>query len=98
MMYLPAIWLFTGISMLLFGLIPRLAALSWAALGIIVIIDLLGEFFDISQWILDISPFTQVPRLLVGDTLENSLILILVVAWALIIIGIVGYQRRDING
>jgi len=98
MMYLPAVWLFTGISMLLFGLVPRLAALSWVTLGIIVIIDLLGEFFDISQWIMDISPFTQVPRLLVGDTLENSFILILVVAWALIIIGIASYQRRDING
>ena len=98
LVYLPAIWLFTGITMLLFGLIPRLAALSWVALALVVVIDLLGEFFDISQWILDISPFTHVPRLLAGDTVENSLILLFVVAFALILIGIVGYQRRDING
>jgi ABC-2 type transport system permease protein len=33
LMYLPAIWLFTGIAMFLFGLIPRLASLSWAILA-----------------------------------------------------------------
>lgn len=98
LVYLPAVWLFTGISMVLFGIIPRLAALSWVSLAIVVIIDLLGEFFDISQWILDISPFTHVPRLLAGDTVENSLILLFVVAFTLILIGIWGYQRRDING
>lgn len=95
--YLPAIWVFTGISMVLFGLIPRLTALSWISLGIIVIIDLLGEFFDINQWILDISPFTHVPRLLAGDTIENSLILLLALALFLILIGILGYRRRDIS-
>ncbi len=98
LVYLPAVWFFTGISMLLFGLMPRLAALSWMTLGIIVIIDLLGEFFDISQWIKDISPFTHIPRLLVGDTAGNSLILLLVISFTLILIGIWGYKRRDING
>ncbi|MCE5214819.1 MAG: hypothetical protein LLF83_08890 [Methanobacterium sp.] len=98
LMYLPAIWLFTGISMVLFGLKPRIASLSWVALAVIIVIDLLGEFFDINQWILNISPFTQVPQLLAGDTIEAPLILILVIAALLIIIGILGYQRRDIMG
>ena len=98
LMYLPAIWLFTGISMLLFGLVPRLAAFSWVALVLVVIIDLLGEFFDLNQWILDISPFTHVPRLMVGDEISSSLILLFVGAMALIFVGIWGYRRRDVNG
>jgi ABC-2 type transport system permease protein len=98
LMYLPAIWLFTGISMALFGLKPRLASLSWAALAMIVIIDLLGQFLDISQWILNISPFTQVPHLLAGDTIETPLILLLAVAVLFILIGVLAYQRRDIMG
>jgi ABC-2 type transport system permease protein len=98
LLYLPAVWLFTGISMLLFGLIPRLASLSWFALALVVIIDLLGEFFDISQWILDISPFTHVPRLMAGDSISGSLILLFVVAMVLILGGIWGYRRRDVNG
>lgn len=76
LVYLPAIWLFTGVSMVLFGLLPRLASLSWMALAVVVIIDLLGEFFDISQWILNISPFTHIPMLLAGDTIETPLILL----------------------
>lgn len=98
LVYLPAVWLFTGISMILFGLIPRMVALSWVALALVVIIDLLGEFFDISQWILDISPFTHVPRLMAGDSVTGSLILLFVAAMVLILGGIWGYQRRDVNG
>lgn len=95
--YLPAIWVFTGISIVIFGLIPRLTGLSWAALGLIVIIDLLGEFFDVNQWILNISPFTHVPKLFAGDTIGLSIILLLGVAVMLIVIGLVGFQRRDIT-
>lgn len=98
LLYLPAIWVLTGISMLLFGLKPHLASLSWAALGLFFIIDLIGEIFDFSPWIKDLSPFTQVPKLFAGDTIGWSLILVIALAFSLIILGIAGYQRRDING
>lgn len=97
LVYLPAIWLFTGISMFLFGLKPRLASLSWIILAAIVIINLLGEFFDINQWVLNISPFTHVPRLLAGDVLEPPIIMLLVVTLVLVLIGLLAYQRRDIT-
>ena len=98
LVYLPAIWLFTGLSMILFGLKTRLASLSWLALAMVVVIDLVGEFFDLNQWILNISPFTHIPRLLAGDTIETPLILLSVVAFLFIIMGVVFYQRRDIIG
>ncbi|MGF7117609.1 ABC transporter permease [Methanobacterium oryzae] len=97
LVYLPAVWIFTGISMTFFGLIPRLTALSWVALGLVVIIDLLGEFFDINQLILDISPFTHVPKLLAGDSVGLPIVLVLVAAAILMVIGIMGFQRRDIT-
>lgn len=95
--YLPAIWIFTGISMLLFGFVPRLTGLSWVALGLVVIIDLLGEFFDINQWILNISPFTHVPNLFAGDTVGAPIIVLLGVAFAFMFIGIIGFKHRDID-
>lgn len=98
LMYLPAIWLFTGISMVLFGLSSRLASLSWVALAVVVVIDLLGEFLDISQWILNISPFTYVPKLLAGDTIEAPLIFLSVAAVLIILMGLVLYRHRDIMG
>jgi polyether ionophore transport system permease protein len=98
LMYLPAVWMITGITMLLFGLLPRLTALSWAVLGLFVFVDLLGEFFDISQWIMNLSPFTQVPKLFAGDTVGTSLGWLFVLAVALMFIGLLGYRHRDING
>lgn len=94
--YLPAIWILTGVTILLFGLLPRLTALNWAVLGLFVFIDLLGEFFDISQWILNISPFTQVPHLFTGEDITFSLGWIFIVAVILIIIGWWGFNLRDI--
>ncbi len=96
--YLPAVWILTGITMLLFGLIPRLTSLSWAALGLFLLIDLLGQFFDFDEWILNLSPFTHVPKLLAGDTVNTSLGWLFILAAVLIIVGVMGYRRRDISG
>ncbi|MDI6723775.1 MAG: hypothetical protein QMD61_03945 [Methanobacterium sp.] len=96
LVYLPAILVMVGLTVALFGLIPRLTSLSWVALGLFFIINLLADFFDVNQWILNISPFTHVPNLLVGDTVGWPLILVLVVGLVLIFIGIVGFRRRDI--
>ncbi|MDP3624643.1 MAG: hypothetical protein Q8R66_12070 [Methanobacteriaceae archaeon] len=98
LVYLPAVWMLTGITVFLFGIIPRLASLSWVALGLFVVIDLLGEFFDVSQWILNLSPFTQVPKLFAGDTLTASLGWLFILAVALIVVGLWGFRRRDIIG
>jgi ABC-2 type transport system permease protein len=98
MAYLPAVWIFCGISMVLFGWLPRFSSLSWAALGLIVVIDLLSGFYDLNPWIKNLSPYTNVPKLLAGDTLGWPLFFVLVVAALLILIGMVGYKRRDING
>jgi len=97
LVYLPAIWLMVGITVALFGLVPRFTPLAWALLGLFFIINLLGDSMDISQWIKDISPFTHVPNLLVGQSIETPLGLVLVAALLLTFIGIVGFKRRDIT-
>jgi ABC-2 type transport system permease protein len=96
LVYLPAIWVMVGISVALFGILPRLTSLSWVALGLLLIINLLADFLDIDQWILNISPFTHVPNLLLGDTVGWPLGIVLVVALVLILVGMVGFHRRDI--
>ncbi len=98
MIYLPAVWILTGITMLLFGLIPRLTALSWAALGLFVVIGLIGQFFNLSQWILNLSPFTYVPNIFTTEVVGTSLGWLLILAVILMIIGLLGFRRRDING
>ncbi|MFY9639174.1 MAG: hypothetical protein WAK14_10275, partial [Methanobacterium sp.] len=96
--YLPAIWILTGLTVLLFGLKPRLTSLSWAALGIFLIVSLLGEFSNINQNILNLSPFTQVPNILIGNSITTNLVWVFIIGIALTIIGLYSYNHRDING
>ena len=96
--YLPAIWILTGLTVLLFGLKPRLTSLSWAALGLFLIVSLLGEYSNINQNILNLSPFTQVPNILIGNSITTNLIWVFIIGIAITIIGLYSYNHRDING
>lgn len=97
LVYTPAIWVVVGIAVALFGLVPRLTSLTWLVMGLFLIINLLADFLDVNQWVLDISPFTHVPNMLLGDTVGWSLVLVVLIAVFLISMGIVGYRRRDIT-
>jgi len=95
--YLPAILVMAGIAMALYGLVPKLTFVSWGALLGIIVIELLGEIFQVSQSIQNISPFTHVPKVLVSEFSATPLILLVAVALALIITGLIGFQRRSIG-
>jgi ABC-2 type transport system permease protein len=61
---------------------------------------LLGEFgplFELSQAVMDVSPFTHVPRLPGGDFSAGPLLWLTAVAAGLIVVGLVGFRRRDVG-
>lgn len=95
--YLPAIWIFAGIAVLLYGLLPRLTILTWGVVIVTLLIELLGEMQQVSGLILDLSPFTHVPKLLVSDGSIMPLVWLAIVAVALIAMGLIGFQRRSIE-
>ena len=97
MAYLPAILVMAGIAMALYGLIPKLTFLSWGALLGIIVIELLGELLQIGQSIQDVSPFTHVPKILVSEFSATPLIGLIGVAVLLMVIGLLGFQRRSIG-
>lgn len=95
--YVPAVWVLSGITALLFGLLPRYAGfLSWIALGMCIVIDLGGELQLLNQAMLNLSPFTHVPKILVGQTSMLPLVWLLAIAAALTIAGLVSFRRRDV--
>ena len=97
MAYLPAILVMAGIAMALYGLIPKLTFLSWGALLGIIVIELLGELLQIGQSIQDVSPFTHVPKILVSEFSATPLIALMGVTVLLMVIGLLGFQRRSIG-
>jgi len=93
---LPAAWVLAGLGTALFGLAPRLAALSWAGLVACLVLLELGALLGLSQWIVDVSPFAHVPKL-PGAFTGTPLLWLTGIAALLIATGLAGFRRRDVG-
>jgi ABC-2 type transport system permease protein len=98
LVYVPAALVIGGFAAALFGLVPRSsAAASWTVLGLVAALLLLGPTLQLSHWVLDASPFTQVPRLPGGNVSALPLVVLAVIAAVLAGAGLAGLRRRDIG-
>ncbi len=93
---LPAVWVMAAIAVALVGRWPRLSAMSWGALGVSLLILLVGTTLQASQYVLDISPFTHIPHLPGDAARPLPFIVLLAVALALTATGLAALRRRDI--
>jgi ABC-2 type transport system permease protein len=96
MVQLPAVWVLAAITVVLFGLLPRFAAVSWGGLVICLLFGLVGAAIGFDQWVLDVSPFTHLPHLPGGAVSAAPLVWLLAVAVALGAAGLAGFRRRDV--
>ncbi|TAK36674.1 MAG: ABC transporter permease [Chloroflexota bacterium] len=94
---LPAVWVLVGIAVGLFGLLPRFTAVTWALLVIFLLLGQLGQVLQLSQWMLDLSPFSHVPWVLVRQVSLAPLFWLVVVAAGLTVAGLAGLRRRDVG-
>src|SRR5664279_4972823 len=85
-----------AIAVAFVGLLPRLAAVSWGALVLCLLIGLVGTAIQLNHWLLDLSPFTHVPHLPGGDVAALPVISLLGIAVVLGGAGLAGLRRRDI--
>ncbi|MEU4708017.1 ABC transporter permease [Nocardia salmonicida] len=94
---LPAVWVITAVAMLLFGALPKYAALAWGVLSAMIVIFLLGSLGSFPQWILDLVPFIHPPKL-PGAAFDIVPIAYLVaLAGAGILVGLMAFRRRDLR-
>lgn len=95
---LPAVWVVGGLTVALIGLAPRAAAAAWPALVAFLLIGELGPLLRLPSWVLDLSPFTHLPRWPgpVQDPV-TPLLWTTVVAAALTAAGLAGWRRRDLQ-
>ena len=102
MVQLPASLAVAGAAVVLFGLAPRASVGgAWTVVGVAVLIVLFGQVLQLSQWILDVSPFTHVPKLPgAAATLHTTgppLLWLSLTALALTAAGLAGLRHRDIG-
>lgn len=98
MVYLPAIWVMTGLAILLIGFFPQLTVLPWVFLGYSFFAVYFGGLLQLPQWMVKISPFGHIPQLPVDALNLPALAVLTVIALALTAIGVIGYNTRDIQG
>ncbi len=93
----PAAWVMGGVAVALFGLVPRAAvAGAWTALGLAALITLLGPAIRLAQGVLDVPPFSHIPKLPGAPVTVAPLAWLVGVAVVLAAVGLAGFRRRDL--
>ncbi len=95
---LPAVWVLAAVTVVLIGLLPRFARAAWCVPLLCLLIMLLGETLQLNHWLLDLSPFTHIPRLPSENVRFTPLVSLMLVTIALGVAGLVGLRRRDLPG
>jgi len=70
---------------------------AWTVLGAVVVIALFGQVLRLSGWLLDLSPFTHVPKLPGAAVTAPPLLWLGLAALALTAAGLTALRRRDIG-
>ncbi|MEV4479824.1 ABC transporter permease [Micromonospora coxensis] len=92
----PAAWVLAGLAVLLYGVLPRFAPVAWGALAACVLLGQLGAVLELSQWLLDLSPFTHTPQVLGDDWTATPLVTLTALGVALAVAGTAAFRRRDV--
>ena len=95
---LPAVMVLPAVAVLLFGLLPwESTALAWTAVALLAVITVFGPPLQWPTWMMDISPFTQIPKLPGGTVSAEPLLWLCAVALTIGTVGLLGLRRRDLG-
>ncbi|KYG34152.1 ABC transporter permease [Alkalihalobacillus trypoxylicola] len=96
--FVPAIWIFVGLAVLLFGYRPQLMNAIWVLLGYSFFIIYFEGFFQFPTWMEKLTPFSYIPQLPLEELKLGSLIVLTAISSLFIILGFINYNRRDLIG
>ena len=95
--YLPAAWLAVAVAVAGIGLLPRAAsALAWTLLGYMALVTMLGDSFDLPSWARQLSPLDHTPQAPLESVAALPLTVMVALAAAAVVTGLVGLGRRDL--
>ena len=93
--YIPAIWFVLGIGLLIIAFLPRLTSIVWGILGYSFFAVYLGTLLQLPKWMAKLTPFGYVPQIPVEDMNWTKLFVLSALALVFMVIGFIGYKKRD---
>ena len=94
--YLPAIWVIVAVAVALFSLEPRLTSLAWVLIVALVLVTEIGTMLTWPDLVMNLSPFTHVPKLPAAQMSWSPLVVLTAIAAALTAAAIARYRQRDL--
>jgi len=92
----PAVWTVIAVSVAVVGARPMVSLAAWLGVLVSFVLTLLGPTFKLWDWILAISPFWHIPNVTLSDAEWMGLVWISLVTAFFLVIGFVGFRRRDL--
>jgi ABC-2 type transport system permease protein len=96
---LPAVAVFAGLGVLLFGVAPRATVVGTAtAAGAAYVVELVGPVLEWPGWVVGISPFHHLATVPAEAVAWDAAVALTCVGVALALAGFAAFQRRDVVG
>ncbi|MEI6623538.1 MAG: hypothetical protein WCP28_16715 [Actinomycetes bacterium] len=96
---LPMVTVFVGLSVLVFGVAPRLTVVVGAAAAVVAyVLQMVGPALKWPDWLVGVSPFHHLEAVPVDPFGWPAAIVMVAIGVGLMVAGIVAFQRRDLVG
>lgn len=95
--HVPVLWLVGGVTVALFGVVPRAAPLAWTVVVYALVVGALGDLLGLPDWMFNLSPYEHVPAVPAEDLTVTPLLALTVLAGVLVATGLAGFRRRDLE-
>ncbi|UYG16048.1 hypothetical protein BRM3_10440 [Brachybacterium huguangmaarense] len=97
----PGVLLVLGVATALLGWVPRLLVLVWVLLGWSLFAAWVGALLRFPSWLIELTPWGHLPHLpgpAVSGEAWDAIVVETVLALVLLVVGLVGFRRRDLAG
>lgn len=93
--FLSSVLFFTGLAALALGWAPRLGKAVYVYLGYSFVLNYFGGILDLPEWFSKTAVQSWIPRIPVDPFDAAAFITMTVISMALMVIGYIGYRKRD---
>ncbi|AQU78028.1 ABC transporter permease [Planococcus faecalis] len=97
MVYFPAVLVMVGVASLLLGWASKWTGVVWLYLLFSFIVVYMGSLFRFPDWVEKLTPYGHVPQLPIEEMDYLTAAILILVAVGFIVIGMIGFNRRDIG-